>query len=236
MNPIRNSSELLFTQLGGAYDFLTRHDLWREQNARLLAYCPGLSRDARVLDIGAGTGVGTLAIAQRLPATAEVVGVDLTPAMIERARALHRAQPTHGARVRFEVANAAAMPQFGAAHFDAVVANSFLYLVPDPVAVATELHRVMKPGARLVFMEPHRDGSLRSASLEAARHVRSWSRRPRTAARLAMAMVAWRTMSGLAGRRSKGEMHAIFLAAGFKDVKFAPTLGGLGVHVIATKG
>jgi SAM-dependent methyltransferase len=93
----------------------------------------------RVLDIGTGTGKAARLVAARFPA-AEVVGVDLSPAMVREARAL--LPSALAARVRFDVADAAALP-FADAAFDLVV---LLNMIP----FAAELARVTVPGGRLV--------------------------------------------------------------------------------------
>jgi SAM-dependent methyltransferase len=94
----------------------------------------------RVLDLGTGTGKAARAAADRFPG-AEVVGVDLSPAMIEEAR---RLLPTNLAgRVRFEVADASALP-FEEGAFDLVV---LLNMIP----FFDELGRVAGPRASVVF-------------------------------------------------------------------------------------
>jgi SAM-dependent methyltransferase len=94
----------------------------------------------RALDLGTGTGKGARVVARRFPET-EVLGVDLSPAMIEQAK---RLLPTElGGRVRFEVADAAKLPAEDRA-FDLVV---LLNMIP----FFEELARVTAPGGRLVF-------------------------------------------------------------------------------------
>jgi len=61
----------------------------------------------RVLDIGSGTGEPTVALARRWP-SAEVIGVDLSPGMVEEAR--RRLPADLFGRVRYEVADASALP------------------------------------------------------------------------------------------------------------------------------
>jgi SAM-dependent methyltransferase len=95
---------------------------------------------ARVLDLGTGTGKGARIVAKRFP-EAEVVGVDLSPVMIERAQGLLSAD-LHG-RVRFEVADASEL-QFEDGAFDLV---TLLNMIP----FFEELARVVAPGGRLVF-------------------------------------------------------------------------------------
>jgi SAM-dependent methyltransferase len=86
----------------------------------------------RVLDVGTGSGKGARLLASRFPA-AEVVGIDLSPAMIEAARSLLPAELAE--RVRYEVADASALP-YEAGAFDLVV---LLNMIPffDEIARVT---------------------------------------------------------------------------------------------------
>lgn len=92
------------------------------------------------LDLGCGTGKAARVLAARYPA-AEVVGVDLSPAMIEQARALLPAELA--GRVRFEVADAAKLP-FPDAFFDLVVLLNMIPFFP-------ELARVTAPDGAVVL-------------------------------------------------------------------------------------
>jgi SAM-dependent methyltransferase len=92
----------------------------------------------RVLDLGTGTGKAARVVAKRFP-QAEVVGVDLSPAMIEEARKVLPAELS--GRVRFEVADASRLP-FEDGAFDLVV---LLNMIP----FFGELARVTAPGGRV---------------------------------------------------------------------------------------
>jgi SAM-dependent methyltransferase len=94
----------------------------------------------RVLDVGTGTGVGARALARRYP-KADVVGVDLSPAMIAEAQRL--VPPDLDPRLRFAVADAAELP-FDDDAFDLVV---LLNMIP----FFDELARVTAPGGTVVF-------------------------------------------------------------------------------------
>lgn len=94
---------------------------------------------ARVLDVGTGTGKAARLVAERFP-QAEVLGVDLAPAMVEQARRL--LPPELPARVRFEVADASALSLRSEA-FDLVV---LLNMIP----FFDELARVTTPGGTLI--------------------------------------------------------------------------------------
>jgi SAM-dependent methyltransferase len=103
----------------------------------------GLPPNARVLDAGCGTGVLTRAIAG-LESVRSVVGVDLAPSLVERARALGASQ----AKARFERADARSLP-FRDASFDAVVLDSALTHIPSPERALAEAFRVLAPSGRL---------------------------------------------------------------------------------------
>jgi ubiquinone/menaquinone biosynthesis C-methylase UbiE len=98
------------------------------------------SEPRRLLDLGTGTGIAARLLADRYPA-AEVVGVDLSREMIEEAR--KRVPDSLRDRIRFEVADASALP-FGDGEFDLVV---LLNMIP----FFDELARVTASGGAIVF-------------------------------------------------------------------------------------
>lgn len=95
----------------------------------------GIAPPARVLDVGTGTGVAALALADWFPSV-EVTGVDLSRAMLAEAE-------RKGGRVRYEVADAAHLP-FGDGSFDLVV-------LMNAVPFFDELARVTAPGGTVAF-------------------------------------------------------------------------------------
>jgi ubiquinone/menaquinone biosynthesis C-methylase UbiE len=98
----------------------------------------------RALDVACGPGLLARAFAPRLR---KFVGVDLTPAMVEKARALAREAGL--ANTRFEVADALRLP-FHAGSFDLVLTRLALHHMPDPGAAVGEMARVLRAGgARL---------------------------------------------------------------------------------------
>jgi malonyl-CoA O-methyltransferase len=88
----------------------------------------------RVLDLGTGTGKAARLAAERFP-QAEVVGVDLSPAMIEQATSL--APPGLEDRVRFEVADASRLP-FGDGEFDLVILLNMIPFFDELVRVTAD--------------------------------------------------------------------------------------------------
>jgi ubiquinone/menaquinone biosynthesis C-methylase UbiE len=100
----------------------------------------GVPVPPRVLDLGTGTGVVALALAERYP-EAEVVGIDLSRAMIDEAR--RKVTPELASRVRFEVGDASALGSPDGA-FELVVLSNM-------IPFFDELARVVAPGGTLVL-------------------------------------------------------------------------------------
>lgn len=102
------------------------------------------SRD--ILEIAAGTGALTRAMADRLPADARIVASDLNPPMLERAQASLANDP----RMTWRQADALALP-FDAAAFDVVACQFGVMFYPDKVQGHREARRVLRPDGRYVF-------------------------------------------------------------------------------------
>jgi len=97
-----------------------------------------------ILEIAAGTGVVTRAIAARLP-TAQIIATDLNQPMLDFAKTRQR-----GGEVSWKQADALALP-FGAQSFDAVVCQFGAMFFPDKVQAYKEARRVLKPGGHYLF-------------------------------------------------------------------------------------
>ncbi|MCI0477281.1 MAG: class I SAM-dependent methyltransferase [Anaerolineales bacterium] len=100
-----------------------------------------LPRDARVLEIGCGTGALWRENRARVPATWQLTLTDFSCGMIETTRAI-------GIAADFAQNDAQAIP-FRDASFDAVIANHMLYHVPDLPRALAEFRRVLNPGGKL---------------------------------------------------------------------------------------
>jgi SAM-dependent methyltransferase len=105
-----------------------------------------LAAGERVLDLGSGAGTDSLVAAQMVGEEGSVTGIDMTPAMLEKARAA--AAEMGATNVEFLESEAERLP-FADASFDVVISNGVIDLVPDKDAVFSELHRVLRPGGRL---------------------------------------------------------------------------------------
>jgi ubiquinone/menaquinone biosynthesis C-methylase UbiE len=105
-----------------------------------------------VLEVGSGPGVLATRIAQAAPGVS-VIALDLSPEMLELART-RAAGLGLGDRLRFELADVAAMP-FPDGHFDMIVSTFSAHHWADPARGLSELHRVLKLGgeARIYDMD-----------------------------------------------------------------------------------
>jgi len=120
---------------------------WHQVYAERLVELSGLEEGDTVLDAGVGTGFAALAIAQRVGFAGRVVGVDLSPGMLEQARA---AAEQAGLRIDLVEADATNLPAFEANTFDAVVCSAALLYMPVDRALR-EWHRLIVPGGRIGF-------------------------------------------------------------------------------------
>ncbi|NEW39536.1 class I SAM-dependent methyltransferase [Nocardia cyriacigeorgica] len=120
----------------------------------------------RVLDIACGPGNFTRYLSEQLPGDGYAVGVDFSPPMLARAVA-----DNSGQRVGYLRGDARFLP-FADGSFDAVCCFGALYLIPDPLAAAREMIRVLAPGGRIAITTSHRGDS---AFGQATRIVGGWS-------------------------------------------------------------
>jgi ubiquinone/menaquinone biosynthesis C-methylase UbiE len=143
-----------YQRIAWAYDFLDlpfEYGRYRTIRPQLFA---GLS--GRILDAGVGTGRNF----PFYPPGSEVVGIDLSPAMLERAQ---RRLPNAAAKVELRQMDVTQLA-FPDRHFDAAIATFLFCVLPDDLQVAgmRELRRVVKPGGIIRCLEYTRpSGGLR---------------------------------------------------------------------------
>src|SRR4051794_25470779 len=99
-----------------------------------------------VLDLGCGAGTDLLVAAQMTGTGGRVIGVDMTPAMLERARV--SADELGLGNVELHESLIESLPLEDAS-VDVVISNGVIDLVPDKAAVFDEIDRVLRPGGRL---------------------------------------------------------------------------------------
>ncbi len=99
-----------------------------------------------VLDIGSGAGIDCFLAAERVGPAGKVIGLDMTPEMIERAR--QNAREAGFTNVEFRFGDAEKMPVEDTS-VDWVISNCVINLSPDKPAVFGEIARILRPGGRI---------------------------------------------------------------------------------------
>ncbi|HYN61214.1 MAG TPA: class I SAM-dependent methyltransferase [Rubrivivax sp.] len=165
----------------------------------------GVRPGARVLDVAAGAGDQTLALAQDVGARGYVLATDLSPVIVAMAR--ENAERAGFAHVETRVADGEdlGVPE---ACFDAAVCRLGLMFFPDPQRGLLEIHRALRPGGgvcTMVFSRPEKNPCLTMLMSTALKHAGLPARDPFLA-------------GGLLSLGRPGHIDALFRSAGFQDV------------------
>ncbi len=150
-----------------------------------------------VLDLGSGAGLDCLLASQKVGAEGHVIGVDMTPEMIERARA--NAKRVNATNVEFRQGYLEDLP-VEADSVNVVISNCVINLSPDKAKVFAEIFRVLKPSGRLAVSDIVTDGEL-------PEEVRT-------------SLSAW--AGCVAGAVEAKEYVAMMEAVGFKNISIQP--------------
>jgi demethylmenaquinone methyltransferase/2-methoxy-6-polyprenyl-1,4-benzoquinol methylase len=144
----------MFDRIAGVYDRMNAvmtaglHHKWRRRAADLAAVGPG----DRVLDVATGTGDLAIELARRVAPSGLVVGADFSERMLELARAKSATSAPAGVEIRFQAANALALP-YRDGEFDAATVGFGARNFDDLERGIGELARVVRRGGRVVVLE-----------------------------------------------------------------------------------
>ena len=150
-----------------------------------------------VLDLGSGGGFDCFLAANQLSGSGQVIGVDMTPTMVSKARA--NAEKGGYENVEFRLGEIEYLPVPDAV-VDVIISNCVINLSPDKARVFREAFRVLKPGGRLAISDV-------VATVELPEEMRN----------------DLQLYSGcMAGASHIEELEGILSAAGFQQVSIAP--------------
>jgi len=158
-----------------------------------------LNTGETVLDLGSGAGFDCFLAAKRVGRAGRVIGVDMTPEMVTKARA--NAARVGAANVEFRLGEIEHLPVPDAT-VDVILSNCVINLSPDKAAVFRDAFRVLKPGGRLAISD-----------------VISVQAMPRELADSVEALTGC-----IAGSASIEELRSLMAAAGFDAVQIEPRM------------
>jgi SAM-dependent methyltransferase len=158
-----------------------------------------------VVDLGSGGGLDVFLAAKMVGPEGRAIGIDMTPAMIERARA--NATSAGYINVEFFQSTIDTIP-LPDASVDCVISNCVLNLAPDKPAVFREIVRILKPGGRLAVSDIALKGELPEA--------------------IALSMAAY--VGCIAGAIRIEDYRTELLAAGFEHVEIVDSGSDLNAY------
>jgi SAM-dependent methyltransferase len=158
----------------------------------------GLQPGQHVLDLGSGGGLDCFLAARQVGESGYVIGVDMTPEMLAKARAT--AERLGLANVEFRQGYLEDLPVDDGS-IDVVISNCVINLSPDKAKVFSETFRVLKPGGKLAVSDIVTDGPLPGAIKDS---LSMWA-------------------GCVAGAVDAKDYTAMMKAAGFTDIAVTPT-------------
>ena len=228
-------TRFFFDRGGLFYGWLTSNPLWRDSLREMARHLPPSAAELKVLDAGCGPGKSARQLLDLRP-DLRITGLDFSAGMLRLARKLTSPpaplQLARGANtaltpsllaergpegeVNFAQADVTRLPVADDS-FDAITAHSVYYMLADQAAFLREAMRVLRPGGRLILLDP----ALRPYPFDALKRIRQ--------PRAALSVLVWHAVAGLHRRATLEQMAARLSEAGFARVLAERAVEGYGV-------
>lgn len=234
--PVQEKAGLVrevFDSVAGNYDLMNDlmslgvHRIWK----RDFTANSGITTGDRVLDLAGGTGDIAALLSRKVGANGRVILTDINEAMLDMGRRRLEDEGIVG-NVRYAIANAEQLP-FDDGEFDAVTIAFGLRNVTDKNAALKEMHRVLRPGGRLLILEFSR---VQPEPLKAIYDAWSFGALPVLGKLIADDEDSYRYLAeSIRKHPPQEELVQMMESAGFEDVSFRNLTGGIvaihsGVH------
>lgn len=148
-----DSAQRLYTPRAAGYD-----NSWHPEYSQRFTDVAPINPGDRILDLACGTGLDAMIAAERVGDQGIVVGVDVTPAMLEKAREKLGDNPTLARRlmlVQHDVTDLTECPHVQKNSFDLVLCSNAFVLLEHPDQVVAHWRDYLKPGGRVVIDITH---------------------------------------------------------------------------------
>jgi arsenite methyltransferase len=151
-----SASPVNIIDMGKALDYAEEDLLLAPGEANLGLGCgnpigiAGLRSGEIVLDLGSGAGFDAFLAAKKVGEAGRVIGIDMTPEMVEKARA--NAKGLKISNVEFRLGKIEELPVEDNS-LDVVISNCVINLSPDKTSVFGEIYRTLKPGGRICISD-----------------------------------------------------------------------------------
>lgn len=151
MNRIMSRPWRLFNYFAPFYEWLVTNEFWRESVREMARHLPPSGSTLRILDAGCGPGNSALTLAN-LRKDAQIIALDASVAMVKRTQQIITKHAV-GNQIGVARANIQQLP-LADSSMDAIAMHSVYYMLDDQPGFLAEAMRVLRPGGRLIMLDP----------------------------------------------------------------------------------
>lgn len=208
-----NISRVFFDRFGAFYRWVTANPLWEESLQEMARHFPPSAAEMTLLDVGCGPGNSAIMLHDLRP-DLRIIGLDISTNMLRLARHASAEKRIPAIWVQADITRMS-IPN---SSIDAIMGHSVYYLLKDRAVFLHEAMRVLRPGGRLILLDP-------LARCYPFEMITRLFREPR----VALSVMGWYAMSRVHGRFTLEQIAAELTKAGFARVLTERAIRGYGV-------